>query len=335
MTRCSDVPIGGSTGLSHAHSAAVDEAARWLAGTPSGARPPLLIPALRERFGLSALEAIEAERQAEQIREKIRISARPKRQPPPSDGAPSGGYENHEESLRGTFSQKRAQVATFNRAREVWLESIYSDNVLKTTTRLIALLLAEHFNREKFEATSELVGWPGQTRLGRMAAISDRAVRQHLSILEATGHLASKKGGNGQTSRDVAVTTDRNSASGLIEGADRKHSVSRPEAQRQQTGSVLPPTSDTIDTSEGGSPPGSPPVKVEREGHDLVTNPFELSGDARKKRAPRLRRFDQIDHPTHGRCLVDEIRKTVVVVRNVDTGASHEIDLEELNAAAA
>lgn len=51
-------PIGGTTGLSHEHSESVVEAAMWfseLREPPAGA-----VPTLRERFGLSALEACEA-----------------------------------------------------------------------------------------------------------------------------------------------------------------------------------------------------------------------------------------------------------------------------------
>lgn len=48
----------------HQHSAAVDEAERWLVSLDREkiARP--VIPFIRERFGLSLTEAIEAVRQA-------------------------------------------------------------------------------------------------------------------------------------------------------------------------------------------------------------------------------------------------------------------------------
>lgn len=52
-------PVGGTTGLSHEHSAAVEEAAAWYRlnrGTFSRAA----VPTLQERFGLSAREACEA-----------------------------------------------------------------------------------------------------------------------------------------------------------------------------------------------------------------------------------------------------------------------------------
>lgn len=44
----------------HQHSAAVEEAAGFLAATPPRERPVPLVPALREMFGLSAIEACEA-----------------------------------------------------------------------------------------------------------------------------------------------------------------------------------------------------------------------------------------------------------------------------------
>lgn len=44
----------------HETSEAVEEAARFLASTPPDARPKPLVPALREMFDLSALEACEA-----------------------------------------------------------------------------------------------------------------------------------------------------------------------------------------------------------------------------------------------------------------------------------
>jgi hypothetical protein len=62
------IPVGGTTGLSHEHSAAVDEAARWLATEPreciSG--PDVLV--LINRFGLNAQQACEAAREAALIR---------------------------------------------------------------------------------------------------------------------------------------------------------------------------------------------------------------------------------------------------------------------------
>ncbi len=50
----------------HETSAAVDEAARWLATTPNPPQP--LIPELRQRFGLSASEACAACKEAGLIR---------------------------------------------------------------------------------------------------------------------------------------------------------------------------------------------------------------------------------------------------------------------------
>ena len=46
-----DLPIGGTTGLSHQHSAAIDEAAAWLAVAPRRQRDRPAVPLLRERFG--------------------------------------------------------------------------------------------------------------------------------------------------------------------------------------------------------------------------------------------------------------------------------------------
>lgn len=53
------IPVGGSTGLSHYHSAIVEEAARWLA-EHRAKLTKAIVPTLRERFGLSVTEAIDA-----------------------------------------------------------------------------------------------------------------------------------------------------------------------------------------------------------------------------------------------------------------------------------
>lgn len=53
-------PVGGSTGLSHQHSAAIDEAATWLIETPPERRPRPVITHLQRQFGPSACEASEA-----------------------------------------------------------------------------------------------------------------------------------------------------------------------------------------------------------------------------------------------------------------------------------
>lgn len=64
-----DLPIGGTTGLCHEASAAVDEAGQWLArqGDMTGRA---IVPELKTRFGLTALEAIEAIRASHEIRRR-------------------------------------------------------------------------------------------------------------------------------------------------------------------------------------------------------------------------------------------------------------------------
>jgi hypothetical protein len=54
-----EIPVGGSTGLDHGGSAAVDQAVAWLAVTPRAERGPA-VPELKARFGLSAVQACEA-----------------------------------------------------------------------------------------------------------------------------------------------------------------------------------------------------------------------------------------------------------------------------------
>ena len=64
------VPIGGTTGLSHVHTAAIDLAAAWLAGEPVAPRP--IVPSLQRRFGLTASEACAAIRDAAAMRSDAR-----------------------------------------------------------------------------------------------------------------------------------------------------------------------------------------------------------------------------------------------------------------------
>jgi hypothetical protein len=54
------------TGADHAHNAAVEQAAMWLSEQNLAPRP--IVPALRQRFNLSALEACEAAAMAEKYR---------------------------------------------------------------------------------------------------------------------------------------------------------------------------------------------------------------------------------------------------------------------------
>ncbi|WP_037436176.1 hypothetical protein [Sinorhizobium fredii] len=50
----------------HAHNALVEQAAQWLAD--QNPRPKPIVPALRQRFNLSALEAVEAAAMSERFR---------------------------------------------------------------------------------------------------------------------------------------------------------------------------------------------------------------------------------------------------------------------------
>jgi hypothetical protein len=61
-------PVGSTTGSSHEHSAAVDEAARYLASVPPRERPKPLVPAMREMFGLTAVEVCQAIQESRLIR---------------------------------------------------------------------------------------------------------------------------------------------------------------------------------------------------------------------------------------------------------------------------
>ena len=63
----SDLPIGGSTGCDHEHSAMVEEAAAFLRSVPPAERPKPLVPALREMFGLSPVECCEAIRLSHEV----------------------------------------------------------------------------------------------------------------------------------------------------------------------------------------------------------------------------------------------------------------------------
>ena len=60
-----DLPVGGTTGLCHESTSAVEEAARWYAGNRDACPRPI-VPFLRERFGLTAVEACEALRMAQE-----------------------------------------------------------------------------------------------------------------------------------------------------------------------------------------------------------------------------------------------------------------------------
>ena len=56
----SSLPVGGTSGLCHETTAAIDEAAQWLTTTPCRLRDRPAVPLLRERFGLTAPEACQA-----------------------------------------------------------------------------------------------------------------------------------------------------------------------------------------------------------------------------------------------------------------------------------
>lgn len=61
--RTGGLAVGGSTGLCHQSTVAIEQAAAWYRENRATAERPL-IPALRRRFGLTAHEAIMALREA-------------------------------------------------------------------------------------------------------------------------------------------------------------------------------------------------------------------------------------------------------------------------------
>ncbi len=56
------------TPAEHEHTAAIDEAARWLATASRAERTRSAVIELRERFGLGAVDAVAAIREANTIR---------------------------------------------------------------------------------------------------------------------------------------------------------------------------------------------------------------------------------------------------------------------------
>lgn len=56
----SEIPVGGTTGLDHASTAAIDEAVAWLVVNPRSTRTTATVPELRQRFGLTPVEACQA-----------------------------------------------------------------------------------------------------------------------------------------------------------------------------------------------------------------------------------------------------------------------------------
>jgi hypothetical protein len=59
-----------NSGIDHEHSAAIDQASAWLSQTSRDRLGKPIIPALRERFGLSLAEACDVCRQANLRRQR-------------------------------------------------------------------------------------------------------------------------------------------------------------------------------------------------------------------------------------------------------------------------
>lgn len=57
-----------NSGIDHEHSEIIGQAATWLATTPKQTRPRSAIVEIKQRFGLSAIEAIQAIREADLIK---------------------------------------------------------------------------------------------------------------------------------------------------------------------------------------------------------------------------------------------------------------------------
>lgn len=68
MSGLESPPVGGSTGLSHEHSAAFDEALLFLLNAQPHDLPCPLIGGLEERFGLTVVEALEVHEAARRLK---------------------------------------------------------------------------------------------------------------------------------------------------------------------------------------------------------------------------------------------------------------------------
>lgn len=61
------IPIGGTTGLCHEATASIEAAAQWLLSEPDRTGQAI-VPEIKQRFGLTTLEAVEAIREANRRR---------------------------------------------------------------------------------------------------------------------------------------------------------------------------------------------------------------------------------------------------------------------------
>lgn len=129
---------------------------------------------------------------------------------------------------------------THTAERLAWLERIQDDPEISAAAFGLAFAISRHLNRARGDA------WPSQKRLGTMAGVKERQVRNLLKQLVERHHLTIESGGFQRPDRYRPSSPDRQS----IAAIDRQHSAASdrqpfaaPDRQSSDidTGTGLPP----------------------------------------------------------------------------------------------
>lgn len=120
-----------------------------------------------------------------------------------------------------------------------WLERVQDDEKIAPAAFCLAFAISRHLNRMTGDA------WPGQKRLGALAGVKERQVRNLIRQLVERGHLTVEKGGFNRPDRYRMARSDRQPIAAWTGSVVPHGSVTECRMDRQSiaevTGNPLPP----------------------------------------------------------------------------------------------
>jgi hypothetical protein len=132
--------------------------------------------------------------------------------------------------------QRKSATAIFR-----WLEQVASDPSVSAETFVHAFWLTRYVNKETFDATGQMIAFPGNKLLAERSGVGERAVRWRTAALIEQGHVRLEQGGRGRGKLAQYVLIEKGmvppsfTAPGKGDAGDQKRGHHAPEKRTPVT----------------------------------------------------------------------------------------------------